>query len=164
MKASAVALCVLSFVLPGSSVWAQCGCGGMIYPPPISYAPMSYASPMGYPLPVGTPQPGYSTTNYLPGQMLPQQRTAGYAPQAPGSVAFVNRLSPPVSRGTYTLNYAVHLSDGRILLTDFLPAGYQATGSEYIAGGRRVQGTINPNGMVVVRDPQSNATIATLSR
>ncbi len=44
--------------------------------------------------------------------------------RAPATVAFVNQLENPIQRQNYTLNYAIHLTDGRVLLSDVLPKGY----------------------------------------
>jgi len=83
------------------------------------------------------------------------------APRAPANVAFVNRLATPVNRGSYVLTYAVHLTDGRILLTDFMPSGHSVSGTEYRTGGRRVAARVAESGRIIVRDPQSDEPIAT---
>ncbi len=83
---------------------------------------------------------------------------------SPSSIAYVNKLSEPVSRGTYSLNHAIHLTDGRVLLTDFLPSGHTVRGTEYRSGsgGRKMIASPSGTGGIRVSDPHSNQVIANL--
>lgn len=79
----------------------------------------------------------------------------------PGTVSFVNKLAQPIDRGTYTLKYAIHMSDGRILLADFLPRGQTIRGTETrSSGGRKLATSIGSYGAVTVKDPDSSQVIA----
>lgn len=84
------------------------------------------------------------------------------APRASGSISHVNRLTPALDRGTYLLNYAVHLNDGRILYTEFLPSGYSIAGSEIGGAARKVSAAVGSPGLVNVADPVSGQMIATI--
>lgn len=159
MKASTIGLCVLGFLglaLVPQSVQAQCcspqpaqaqccsaGYSAGYYAPQ-AYAPMM-AAPMAHAPMVAAPM---AQQNY-----------------GPATVAYVNRLGAPINRGTYSLMYAIHLTDGRILLSDFVPNGHTVRGTEHrMTGGRKVAAAVNETGSVTVKDPLSNQTIATFEQ
>lgn len=140
MKSATFGLCVLLVVCAGSTAKAQCGCGGSVpsyHAHPAPMAPSHYA-PHSLPRPMS----GISSS----------------------SVAYVNKLATPVPRSNYTLNYAVHLTDGRILLSDFLPPGQTVRGieSQTGSGGRRLN-TNSSGGLISVIDPANNSTVATFA-
>ncbi len=88
-------MAALSVMLVSSVASAQCGCGApVVYQPAVRVAPMPMAASMPLPAPVVS--------------------------RAPATVAFVNQLENPIQRQNYTLNYAIHLTDGRVLLSDVL--------------------------------------------
>lgn len=131
MKALTLGLCALGFFFLTNSVYAQCGCGSL-----------SYATPVAMPM-----------TSYAP--MQPTM------PRSPGSVSYVNQLTQPIDRGTYTLKYAIHLTDGRVLLADALPPGLTVRGMEYQSGGRKMVTSFAGDGAITVTDPQSSQVVAT---
>lgn len=136
MKSAMFGICVLIVMSAGSTVKAQCGCG------------------VSYPAYHSSPAPVHS--HYAPPRTLP-------APVTSSSVAYVNKLATPVPRANYTLNYAVHLTDGRILLSDFVPPGHTVRGieSQTGVGGRRLNTSSMSGGPISVTDPATNSTIAT---
>jgi hypothetical protein len=84
------------------------------------------------------------------------------APMTTGSILFVNKLSTPVDRGAYSLLYAVHLSNGRLLYTDVLPTGFTVRGTEAYRSGQRANVNVAADGRLNVNDPVSNQVIAVL--
>ena len=144
MKTSAIAL--LGLALMAGAAQAQCGCGMPSYAPaPVRMMPAPMPAAPAY-----LPAPPVSK----PSQSL-----------GPAQISFINKLINPVPRANYTLNYAIHLTDGRVLLSDFLPSGYQAQGSEYAPGSqRKLDVSVTGDNSVMVRDPQSNMTVATFPR
>ena len=146
MKTSAIAF--LGLALMAGAAQAQCNCGATSYAAPVRMMP----APMA-------PAPMAPTTLPAPAMTVPAPTTG------PASIKYINKLIDPVPRANYTLNYAIHLTDGRILLSDFLPSGYQTQGSEYAPGSqRRLQVSVDGGNSVTVRDPQSNSTVATFAR
>lgn len=149
MKTSVIGLCILGFATLSGSVQAQCGCGSSHRAPTVSYrtvaprphsAPMSYAAPMTH-----------------------------SASMAPGSISYVNKLDSPVDRGTYSLLYAAHLSDGRLLYTDSVPSGFTVRGTEsYRSGsnrsGRKAIVNVGADGSLSVNDPATNQVIAIIQQ
>ncbi len=133
MKSFTVSLWVLIVMCAGSAVNAQCGCGGGYRPAPV-------------------------VSHYAPPPVSPVVRPS----MSPSSIAYVNKLATPVPRANYTLNYAIHLTDGRVLLSDFLPPGYTVRGieSQTGAGGRRLSTSGQPTGSMAIIDPNNNSTIA----
>ncbi len=96
MKYASFGICLLAIVCIGSSVKAQCGCSMPAPAYPVYQAPMpSHYAPMA------------SATRTLPPPVASR-------PMGNARIAFVNKLATPVPRANYTLNYAVHLTDGRI--------------------------------------------------
>ena len=135
-------LAALSVMVISSVASAQCGCGAPVYQPMVRVAPAPYIAPA--PLPMPAPMP--------------------VAPQGPAKVSYVNTLQTPIQRETYTLNYAIHLTDGRVLLADVLPKGYTATGTEPGGyNGRKMISNQSPEALTVV-DPANNQTVATLTK
>ncbi len=148
MKTSAIAF--LGLALMASAAQAQCGCGVPSYVPVMPVRAMPVAPAYLPPATYSAPIPTYSA----------QMPSSG-----PASVAYVNKLTNPIPRPNYTLNYAIHLTDGRVLLSDFLPSGYQVQGTEYSSGGqRKLDVSLAGDNSVTVRDPQSNATVTTFTR
>ncbi len=137
MKKFVVGLCVAGLVSLSGSARAQCGCSAPTYVP---YAPPVHAPVVVAPRPVAPAQP--STT----------------------SIAYVNRLAEPLVRPNYTLLYAVHLTDGRVLLTEVVPRGFNVSGTESRLNGRKVNAADIGNGQVRVTDPITNQMIATFGR
>ena len=137
MKNAAFGFCALLVMCVGGTVNAQCGCGA-------SHA--TYHQP--------------AMTSYHP--LPPAPRPTGISSS---TVAYVNKLAMPVPRANYTLNYAVHLTDGRILLSDFVPPGHVVRGieSQTGAGGRRLNASSLPTGAINVTDPTNNSTVATFT-
>jgi len=124
---------------------AQCGCGAP------AYAPVMQTRMM--PAPVYMAPPAYS---------VPAAPAPSYGP---ASISYVNKLATPIQRPNYILNYAIHLTDGRVLLSDFLPSGYQAQGIEnQVSSQRKLDVSLNGDSAVTVRDPQTNSTVATFKR
>ena len=147
MKSASLGICVLMVMCAGTSAKAQCSCGA-------SYAaPVSYASP--------APVRSYYSAPAAPRMSTPSMSTS----LSPSSVAYVNKLATPVPRANYSLNYAVHLTDGRILLSDFLPPGHTVRGieSQSGAGGRRLTTSSQAGGAIAVIDPSTNANVATFA-
>ncbi len=134
MNVLKLSVCALGFFLLQGSASAQCGCS-------------SHAVPM--------------VVRHIPVQPAPIPMTTLPAPRPAGAVAYVNQLSQPINRGTYTLNYAIHLTDGRILLSDFLPRGQVVKGIEHQSGGRKMVAAVGGNGVVTVKDPMSSEVVAT---
>lgn len=151
MKYASLVLCVLIVLGVGASAKAQCNCGMSVpyYAPPVhmhSYPPAH-------------------VHNYPPAHVnvAPPPRYPG-TPMAGSTVAYVNKLATPVPRGNYSLNYAVHLADGRILLSDFLPPGHTARGIETQSGiGTRRLNAAKQGATISVTDPVDNSTVATFS-
>ncbi len=137
MKSASLGLCMLIVMCAGASAKAQCGCGASV---PTYYAPSA---------------PVHS--HYRP--PAPPRSYPG-ATMGGSTIAYVNKLATPVPRANYTLNYAVHLTDGRILLSDFLPPGQTVRGieSQSGAGGRRLN-TANTGSNITVTDPSTNSTV-----
>jgi hypothetical protein len=135
MKKFVVGLCVAGLVSLSGSARAQCGCSAPTY--------MSYAPPVHAPV-VVAPRP--------------------VTPTSTSSIAYVNRLVEPLVRPNYTLLYAVHLTDGRVLLTEVVPRGFNVSGTESRLNGRKVNAADIGNGQVKVTDPITNQMIATFGR
>lgn len=156
MKTFVFGLCIFGFTTLSGTVQAQCGCGSTQYAPvrqsvPMSYsAPRSYAAPMSYSVPKSYSAPMYSSPMAQPTSM------------ASGTILFVNELSAPVDRGSYSLLYAVHLSNGRLLYTDSLPTGFSVRGTEAYRTGQRATVNVAADGRLNVNDPVSNQVIAIL--
>ena len=140
MNVVKLAVCALGFILLQNSASAQCGCG-------------AYSAPT-----VMRQMPAYT----MPAYTMPA-RTHASAPRSPGSISYVNELSQPIDRGSYVLRYAIHLTDGRILLSDFLPRGQAIRGVEYQSRGRKMVAGIGGNGAVTVTDPTNNSVVATFA-
>ncbi len=141
MKTSVIGLCVFGFATLSGAVQAQCGCRSIRHAPMTYSAPMSYAAPM-----VGS---------------APMTQSA---PMAVGSISYVNKLDAPVDRGTYSLLYAVHLTNGRMLYTDVLPTGFSVRGTEAYRSGRRANLNVGPDGRLSINDPASNQVIAIIQQ
>lgn len=156
MKSATLGLCALIVVCAGSAAKAQCGCGASYpsYPSYPAYQPSYPAYPSSHSAPGHYPQASY------PQPALPAPRPTGN--MGPANIAYVNKLATPVARSNYTLNYAVHLTDGRILLSDFLPAGQTVRGVETQSGtgGRRLNASNTAGGTITVVDPANNSTVA----
>jgi len=143
MKISMTALCVFGFASLCSSSHAQCGCGSRSHALrtfTTQVAPMNYAAPVS-----STPM------------------TMNAASPASG-ISYVNKLTNPLDRGSYSLLYAVHLNNGKVLYTEYLPQGYTVTGTETGGNGRRVSANVGSNGMVNVNDPTTQQVIAVIPR
>jgi hypothetical protein len=143
MKILMTGLCVIGFAFLAGSTHAQCGCSTSSYVPhcySTRVVPMTYATPT-----MSMPATMHSTS------------------PAPG-ISYVNKLTTPLDRGSYMLQYAVHLNNGKVLYTEFLPQGYTAVGTESGGNGRRVNASIGNNGMVNVNDPATQQVIAVLPR
>ncbi len=148
MKTAAIAF--LGLALMAGAAHAQCGCGVPTYAPVAPMRPMPMTPAYMPPPTYSAPTPSYSA----------QRSSFG-----PASVAYINKLTNPIPRQNYTLNYAIHLTDGRVLLSDFLPSGYQVQGTEYSSGGqRKLDVSLAGDNSVTVRDPQSNTTVTTFTR
>ena len=164
MKTFVFGLCIFGYTTLSGAVQAQCGCGSTQYAPmrqsaPMSYSvPRSYAAPMSYSSPksYSTPMKSYSAPMSYSSPM------AQPASMASGTILFVNELIAPVDRGTYSLLYAVHLSNGRLLYTDSLPAGFNVRGTEAYRTGQRATVNVGADGRLNVNDPVSNQVIAIL--
>jgi hypothetical protein len=142
MKTLVLGLCFVGFIGLSGSASAQCGCSGTVYVP---YSPPVYA-------PVVVQKARPSTT------VAPRTVTSS------SSISYVNRLSEPLVRPDYTLLYAVHLNDGRVLLTEVVPRGYTVSGTEFRSSGRKVNASDMGSGRVKVTDPVTNQMIATFDR
>ena len=101
-------------------------------------APMSYSAPMSNPAPV--------------------TRTIATA------ISYVNKLDTPKDRGTYSLLYAIHMSNGQVLYTDYLPSGFTARGTEAFRSGRKAKIDVGTDGQLTINDPSSQQVIAILPR
>jgi len=144
MKTLVLGLCVVGLISLSGSARAQCGCSGPAY--------MSYATPVHATVVVQQARP--------PAVVVPR-------PVAPGSdanISYVNRLTEPIVRPKYTLLYAVHLTNGRVLLTEVVPRGHQVSGTESRSNGRKVNASDVGNGQIRVTDPTTNQMIATFNR
>jgi hypothetical protein len=137
MKTFAVGLCFVGLVGLSGSARAQCGCSGPAY---MSYAPAVHAPVVVAPRPVA-----------------PAQASAA-------KILYVNRLVEPLVRPNYTLLYAVHLADGRVLLTEVVPRGFNVSGTESRLNGRKLNAADIGNGQIRVTDPMTNQMIATFGR
>lgn len=147
MKISMTGLCVLGFAFLTGSAQAQCGCSTS------SYVPMTYTTrvvPMMHSAPVSV----------MPGTIPAPMHSASPA----SGISYVNKLSTPMDRGSYMLHYAVHLNNGQVLYTEYLPQGYTARGTEVGRSGRRVNADVGNDGMVNVNDPGTRQVIAVLPR
>ena len=136
MKTLLVGLCVVGLVSLSGSARAQCGCSGRAY--------MSPAPPVHAPVVMQQSHP--STV------MAPR-------PASAGNISYVNRLTEPLVRPNYTLLYAVHLTDGRVLLTEVVPRGYEVSGTESRSNGRKVNASDIGNGQIRVTDPTTEQMI-----
>lgn len=145
MKTIVVGLCFFGFATLSEAVQAQCGCVSTQYAPMMRTVPMAYSAPMVHSMPL---------THSAP-VVQPAAMTTG-------SVLFVNKLSTPVDRGAYSLLYAVHLSNGRLLYTDVLPTGFTVRGTEAYRSGQRANVNVGTDGRLNVNDPVSNQVIAVL--
>ena len=143
MKISMTGLCVLGFALLTGSAQAQCGCGTSYHVP---YAYTTRVVPMTYAAPVTA--------------MPTTVRTASPA----SGISYVNKLSTPLDRGSYMLNYALHLNNGQVLYTEYLPQGYSVAGTEVGRNGRRVNADVGNDGMINVNDPGTRRVIAVIPR
>jgi len=83
---------------------------------------------------------------------------------AAGSISYVNKLDSPVDRGTYSLLYAVHLSNGRMLYTDSLPSGFTVRGTEPYRSGRKANVNLGGDGSLKINDPATNQVIAVIQQ
>lgn len=137
MNALKFSVCALGFFFLQDSASAQCGCASRLVP---------------------------VVVRQMPVQTLPAPVMALPTPRPVGSIAFVNELAQPIDRGTYTLKYAIHLTDGRILLSDYLPRGQAIRGTEQQSGGRRMTAAIGGNGAVTVKDPTNSEVIAVFDK
>jgi len=144
MKTLVLGLCVVGLVSLSGSARAQCGCSATAN---MSYAPTVH-SPMvmqqARPSAVVAPRP--------------------VAPASAGNISYVNRLTEPLVRPNYTLLYAVHLTDGRVLLTEVVPRGYEVSGTESRSNGRKVNASDIGNGQIRVTDPTTNQMIVNFNR
>ncbi|MCY2985986.1 MAG: hypothetical protein NTY15_20345 [Planctomycetota bacterium] len=143
MKILTTGLCVLGFAFLTGSAQAQCGCGTS------SYVPRTYTTrvvPMTYP----------ATIAAMP--------TTMYSASPASGISYVNKLAAPLDRGSYVLHYAVHLNNGQVLYTEYLPQGYAVAGTEAGRNGRRVSADIGNDGMVNVNDPGTRQIIAVIPR
>ncbi|MDX1925212.1 MAG: hypothetical protein SFV81_01760 [Pirellulaceae bacterium] len=130
-------VCALGFFFLQNSASAQCGC-------------VSQAVPV--------------VVRHMPVQTLPAPVMALPTPRPVGNVAYVNQLAQPIDRGNHTLKYAIHLTDGRILLSDYLPRGQAIRGTEHQSGGRRMTVAIGGNGAVTVKDPANSEVVAVFDK
>jgi len=138
MKTSVIGLCIFGFATLSGTVQAQCGCRSNHHAPTASYrtvAPMTYSAPM-----------------------------TQSAPMAAGSISYVNKLDSPVDRGTYSLLYAVHLSNGRLLYTDSVPSGFSVQGTESYRSGRKANVNVGADGRLNINDPATNQVIAIIQQ
>ena len=101
-------------------------------------APMSHSAPMS--------------------QSAPVTRTIATA------ISYVNKLDTPMDRGTYSLLYAVHMTNGQLLYTDYLPSGFTARGTEAFRSGRKATMDIGADGRLTINDPSSQQAVAILPR
>ncbi len=146
MKTFVVGLCVVGLVSLSGSARAQCGCSGPAH--------ISYAAAVHAPAVVHSTRPSVVVA---PRPVLP-------APASAGNISYVNRLTEPIVRPNYTLFYAVHLTDGRVLLTEVVPRGYNVSGTEFRSNGRKVNAADIGSGQIRVTDPTTNQMIATFGR
>ena len=151
MKTSVFGLCILGLAALSGSAQAQCGCRSGYNSVPMSYsapktysAPMSHSAPMSYSAPMSNPA---SVT-----------RTIATA------ISYVNKLDTPMDRGTYSLLYAVHMSNGQVLYTDYLPSGFTARGTEAFRSGRKAKIDMGTDGKLTINDASSQQAIAILPR
>lgn len=131
MNVLKLCVCALGVFLLQNSADAQCGCGTRSVPVVVRQIPQAMPAPMIH-----------------------------SAPRPMGGVSYVNQLSQPIDRGTYTLRYAIHLTDGRILLSDVLPRGLTVRGTEQQSGGRRLTTAVGSNGAITVQDPTNSEVVA----
>ena len=82
----------------------------------------------------------------------------------PGSISYVNKLDNPMDRGTYSLLYAAHLSNGGLLYTDTLPGGFTVRGTESYRPGRRANVIVGTDGSLKINDPTTNQVIAIIQQ
>jgi hypothetical protein len=143
MKISMTGLCVLGFAFLTSSAHAQCGCGSSYHVP---HAYTTRVVPMTYSAPV----------TVMPSTVRAESPASG--------ISYVNKLATPLDRGVYQLNYALHLNNGKVLYTEYLPQGYSVAGTEVGRNGRRVNADIGNDGMVNVNDPGTRQVIAVIPR
>ncbi len=80
------------------------------------------------------------------------------------AISYVNKLDTPMDRGTYSLLYAVHMSNGQLLYTDYLPSGFTARGTEPFRSGRKARIDMGTDSQLTIIDPSSQQTIAILPR
>ena len=139
MKTSVFGLCILGLAAMSGSAQAQCGCR-----PSYHSAPMSYSAPMSH--------------------SAPMTRSAPMTQSVSSTVSYVNKLDTPVDRGTYSLLYAVHMSNGQLLYTEFLPNGFTARGTEAFRSSRKARTDMGADGRLVVNDPSSQQIIAIFPR
>jgi len=144
MKTLVVGLCVVGLVSLSGSARAQCGCSG--------HANMSYAPPVHPPAVMHQARP---STVVAPRPV---------SPASAGNISYVNRLIEPLVRPSYTLLYAVHLTDGRVLLTEVVPRGYEVSGTEARSNGRKVNASDIGNGQIRVTDPTTDQMIVNFTR
>ena len=144
MKTLVLGLCVVGLVSLSGSARAQCGCSGHAY---MSYAPPGHA-------PVVMQQARSSTV------VAPRP----VSPASAGNISYVNRLTEPLVRPNYTLMYAVHLTDGRVLLTEVVPRGYEVRGTESRSNGRKLNASDIGNGQIRVTDPTTDQMIVKFTR
>lgn len=91
-------------------------------------------------------------------QSAPVTRTIATA------ISYVNKLDTPMDRGTYSLLYAVHMTNGQLLYTDYLPSGFTARGTEAFRSGRKATMDIGADGRLTINDPSSQQAVAILPR
>ncbi len=138
----------LGLALMATAAQAQCGCGTPVYAPVMQTRMM--------PAPTYMAPPVHHSHN---------AHAAPATSYGPASISYVSKLANPIPRANYTLNYAIHLTDGRVLLSDFLPSGYQVQGVEdQVSSQRKMDVSLNGDNSVMVRDPQSNSPVATFRR
>ena len=136
MKLTVLGLAALATALFAGSAQAQC-CGAAV---------MSYAQPV---------------------VSHPHHHAGTSAPYAISGtrVAYVSRLAQPIQRGDKTLAYAIHLTNGKTLLSHFVPVGHTVQGVENFTPGRLVSAAIAPDasGRMTVIDPTTSQPVTTLT-
>ena len=148
MKTTVLGLGILACALMAGSAQAQC-CGAAMASHH-SYATPSYSTA------------SYSSASYAaPSYAAPaHSTTAGRA-----RVAYVSKLAQPIQRGDRTLMYAIHLTNGKTLLSHFVPIGHNVQGVENFTPGRLVSATVSADssGRLMVVDPTTNQPVTTLT-
>ena len=144
MKTSIVGLCILGFAALSGTAQAQCGCCSSNHTSTLPYRAVgarTYSTPINHSAPMTHSDP-----------------------MAAGSISYVNKLDAPVNRGTFSLLYAVHLSNGRLLYTDSVPAGFDIRGTEPYGSGRKANVNVGSDGRLNINDPATNQVIAVIQQ